>query len=205
VLFGGGRRAGVVALRRAPTRVLAVNECGGGWRRRGRHVTVASHSRLLVTCTSKALQPLHRNTICKHGKRHRRILDAHRSIDKLANFTDLTAVSKAARWDNLTYGRKLNTHRKFIFGVIIAKCVTLLFDTSELAVIKVLTTHIFFKTSVTLERNEIYQSKDQIDISLEDLAILFCAFLTHLSPFYSYGGLRKLERSILSLAARTTL
>jgi len=38
---------------------------------------------------------------------------------------------------------------------------------------------------------------DQIDRCLEDLAILFFAYLTYLSSFQNYGVLKNLERSIL--------
>jgi len=39
--------------------------------------------------------------------------------------------------------------------------------------------------------------KAQINKSLEDLTILFRAFLTYIFPFQSYGGSKKMERAIL--------
>jgi len=41
------------------------------------------------------------------------------------------------------------------------------------------------------------KKRDQNARSLEDLAILFRPYMTYLSPFQSYGGLKDLERSIL--------
>jgi len=49
----------------------------------------------------------------------------------------------------------------------------------------------------TTEKTKKKTNKDQMDRFLEDLSILLRAFLTHLLPFESYGGLKKLKRSIL--------
>jgi len=49
-----------------------------------------------------------------------------------------------------------------------------------------------------VERKELRQKRsDQIDRSFKDLEILFRAYLSYLSPFQSYGGLKKLKRSML--------
>jgi len=45
---------------------------------------------------------------------------------------------------------------------------------------------------------------EQIERSLEDLTISFRAFLTYLSPFQRYGGLRKLKRFNTFLTASTS-
>jgi len=68
--------------------------------------------------------------------------------------------------------------------------------TCVLAVSNVLTA-LIFSALVTLKRREIRQeSSNQIDRSLKDLAILFCASLVYLPPFQSYASLKKLERLI---------
>jgi len=62
-----------------------------------------------------------------------------------------------------------------------------------LAVKKVLTAPIFLNPRNFGTKRDRQQSWDQIDRSLEDLAISFRDFLTYLSPSRSYGGLKKIE------------